>query len=437
MNKLSIFFNNKFVLTSLFIYFIGIFSLSRTFMGIYILGYRIGEISMLFSMILFIFGILQFNSKILKKNLDLSFYIVSFLLLISFIIFVFFNGSFTNLYSYKSSTYIWSIGYLFFGIIFSKFVNIKIKFLNPFLFLLIFLYFYSIYGISDGLQMFLLRYSDKFEYHKGSDLVIMFTAIFYLINRIYENKHRAFELLMIFSALYTPLMIFKSRSGFAAFLIFLIFEFLYLKKNIKFDPKRSIYLLILCTAILLQSLFIVNKNGLIEIDEIPQNVDILVEKRKVALNVKGIEVEKPFLFIENKRLYSGDGNLNWRIQIWQDVISDLNKEGKILTGFNFNQKFDAMDDPFRSGNDGTNENVHNFLINVLGRGGLTHLFLYLYLFFSLFKKLKQKYNLFYFGFPIAIVLTSLFDASMENSHFPLIFYFVLGVILNLKINKEI
>jgi len=437
MNKLNSFFNNKFLLTGIFIYFFGIFSLSRTFMGIYILGFRIGELSMLFSLILFIFGMLQFNSEIFKKNLDLSFFIASHLLLISFIIFVFFNGSFTNLYSYKSSTYIWSIGYLFFGIVFSKFVDIKIKFLFPFLFLLIFLYLYSVYGISDNLQLFLLRYTDKFEYHKGSDLVIMFAAIFYLINRIYENKNRAFELLIIFSSLYFPLMIFKSRSGFAAFLIFLIFEYIYLKKNILFDSKRSIYLLIFCTIILLQSLFIVNKNGLIDIEEIPQNIDILAEKRKKALNVKGIEVEKPLLFIENNRLYSGDGNLNWRIQIWQDIISDLNKEDKIFTGFNFNQKFDAMDDPFRSGNDGTNENVHNFLINVIGRGGLIHLFLYLYLFFSLLKKLKHKHSFDYLGFPISIILTSLFDASMENSHFPLIFYFVLGVILNLKKNKEI
>jgi len=237
--------------------------------------------------------------------------------------------------------------------------------------------------------------------------------------------------------LYFPLMIFKSRSGFAAFLIFLIFEYIYLKKNILFDSKRLIYLLIFCTIILLQSLFIVNKNGLIDIEEIPQNIDFLAEKRKKALNVKGIEVEKPLLFIENNRLYSGDGNLNWRIQIWQDIISDLNKEDKIFTGFNFNQKFDAMDDPFRSGNDGTNENVHNFLINVIGRGGLIHLFLYLYLFFSLLKKLKHKHSFDYLGFPISIILTSLFDASMENSHFPLIFYFVLGVILNLKKNKEI
>ena len=27
-----------------------------------------------------------------------------------------------------------------------------------------------------------------------------------------------------------------------------------------------------------------------------------------------------FLELENGRLYSGDGNLNWRLQIWQDVF---------------------------------------------------------------------------------------------------------------------
>ena len=95
-----------------------------------------------------------------------------------------------------------------------------------------------------------------------------------------------------------------------------------------------------------------------------------------------------------------------------------------------------MDDPFRSGNDGTNENVHNFLINVLGRGGLIHLALYLSIYYLIAKKLISTNNIFILNYFIPIIFASLFDASMENSHFSLLFYFILGIMLN-KRNKEL
>jgi len=432
MIKLNKIFSNKYTQFIFLLYFVGIFLLSRTFIGFYVFGFRIGEFSMLLSLIIFIFSIFQFKSEIFRKNLDLNFFIACFFLLLTFVIFVTFNGSFSNLYSYKSSTYIWSIGYLFLGMIFAEFTNFKFRTIYIFLFINLFIYFYSIFGITDDLQNILLQYTDKFEYHKGSDLVIMFTSVIYLMNRLLTNKNKSFEVFLVFSSLYLPLMLFKSRSGFAAFVVFLIIEFLYLKKDTKLDAKRLIPLLIICFFILLQSLFIVNKTGVVEVEQITNNVESLVEKRKVPLNIKGVEVEKAFLFIENNRIFSGDGNLNWRLQIWQDVFFDLIEEGKLLTGFNFNNKFDAMDDPYRSGNDGTNENVHNFLVNVLGRGGLIHLFLYIYIFSLLFKSLISKHNFYFLSFPIAVVITSLFDASMENAHFPLIFYFVTGIVINLK-----
>ena len=45
-----------------------------------------------------------------------------------------------------------------------------------------------------------------------------------------------------------------------------------------------------------------------------------------------------------------------------------------------------MDDPFRSGDDGSNENVHNFLINIIARGGIFHLTLYVLLMYLFFVK---------------------------------------------------
>jgi hypothetical protein len=122
------------------------------------------------------------------------------------------------------------------------------------------------------------------------------------------------------------------------------------------------------------------------------------------------------------------------LQIWQDVVLDLASDQKLLTGFNYNEKIPAMDDPFRSGDDGTNENVHNFIINIIARGGIVHLATYLSLLYVIFKKSININDSSAINFAIPLLLASLLDSSMENSHFPLIFYFISGIIINKKLN---
>ena len=50
----------------------------------------------------------------------------------------------------------------------------------------------------------------------------------------------------------------------------------------------------------------------------------------------------------------------------------------------------SMDDPERIGSDGLNENPHNFLIYILGRGGLLQVFLILAFYFELYSIAKRK-----------------------------------------------
>jgi len=123
----------------------------------------------------------------------------------------------------------------------------------------------------------------------------------------------------------------------------------------------------------------------------------------------------------------------------QDVFFDIQKENYFLTGYGYKEKIPAMAaldvdrNSVRSGLDGLNENVHNFFVNIFARGGIVHLILYVYLIFQLSKFGKDKLNLSVFLtiiFPL--LLTSSFDASMENSHFPLMFYFLIGLIFNNK-----
>ena len=84
------------------------------------------------------------------------------------------------------------------------------------------------------------------------------------------------------------------------------------------------------------------------------------------------ETEKPYIYFENNRVNSGDGNLNWRLQIWQDVYQDLNDKNKLISGYGYSGAIPAMERVDRAGLDGTNIHVHNYFVNILARGGLVH-----------------------------------------------------------------
>ena len=49
-------------------------------------------------------------------------------------------------------------------------------------------------------------------------------------------------------------------------------------------------------------------------------------------------------YLLKKRLYSADGNLNWRLQIWQDVAKDLNTSPVLrYFGYGYKNIIPAMD----------------------------------------------------------------------------------------------
>lgn len=425
-------FNTKLVTTLLLLFFMGMFLLARTFMGIYIFGFRVGEYTILISFLFLFFSLAQYKNESIKKYISVNAALLLAMLISSFVIFVIIsNGNFLNVYIYKSSSYIWSFGFLFIGSTVGSFINFKKEIFYLFLLTLLYIYFFSIYGIPDSLQNQLLKITDKFEYHKGSDILIMFLSVFFIGNRQNYSKNFRLDIFLCFSALFGPLLVYKSRGAFIAFLGFLILEIIFLKSDFKRPLFKNVILLVLVLFFSLQSIFIVNKSGFLKLFEVEEKVEFLVKYREVPL-----EENNSVLYFYEGRLFSGDGNLNWRLQIWQDIFDDLLNEQKMLFGFGYNEKFSAMDDPFRSGNDGTNENVHNFLINILGRGGLIHLILFLSLYYLLLKKLISLNNIFILNYVIPIIFASFFDGSMENSHFPILFYFTLGLLFNSRNNDS-
>ena len=46
-------------------------------------------------------------------------------------------------------------------------------------------------------------------------------------------------------------------------------------------------------------------------------------------------------YVEGKRLYSEDVTANWRLQIWQDIIQDLDETDNVLFGYGYNNVRDG------------------------------------------------------------------------------------------------
>ena len=88
------------------------------------------------------------------------------------------------------------------------------------------------------------------------------------------------------------------------------------------------------------------------------------------------------IFYEDGRFYSSERTANWRLQLWQDIIQDVNKSDKTFLGYGYKETIPRMTLQDHNGNDSSNENVHNYFVQVYARGGILHVVSLL--FFNLF-----------------------------------------------------
>lgn len=395
----------------------------RSFSGIYLRGYRIGEYMVAIGVIcVFTILILAFRYKSLSINNRITFALV--LLISSFIYLIFARGdSFDTPYIYKASSYIWILGYLLLGYVFqNKFHSTKNEIVSLNVILLI-SYFLGVVYYPNFLINFFTTYSDKFDFPKASMYLLFYVLVTHLNFKQFNKNPINYYYFLSLSGLFFPLFIFKSRGAFLAALIYFIFYSLLSKQFIITNLKIfTIALLVGIGAFYLSSFLI--SGAKIE----PEKSTVIVSE--VFENKDTSEVFYS-IYLEEGRLYSRDGNINWRLQIWQDVIINSKENNHVLFGYGYGDIIPAMDDPQRKGEDGTNENVHNFLLNIFARGGLFHLLIYTFIIYEIFKSPKIVNNqslILLLIVPIFVV--SFFDASMENPHFPLIFYFFLGRLTN-------
>ena len=406
----------------------------RPYSGLYFSSFRLGELLIGFFLLLNLL-ILFLPVKYLKTNINYSnqiIYVYKLIILSFFIILFINNGDITNLYSYKSSSYIWMTG----ALIFSSYLVENIFNKKMFFILIV---FYLVYQFSTihypvSLISFFETYSDKFDFQKGSDLLIIYVVSILFIQRNIENKFISFSIFLTSSSILLPLFLFKSKGAFLPAVLFIIYYLFLYRRLITAEIMKTLAISFLSLILFIVSTFEVYGNlnfkkmgmdGYNSAEELTQLFTFQeLDKGLTAITTEK-NTDKFFLsfFIMDGRLYSREMMANWRLEIWQDILRDLNNENRFFKGYGYNEIIPAMDLVHRRGTDGTNENPHNFIFYILARGGLIQLLLFAVFYFQLIIFYHKKFkNLNILIYLIPILTTSLFDASMESIRFPLIFY---------------
>mgnify|MGYP001157168193 FL=1 len=460
MNLKKTGFNSYLVILFLYLIF------GRSFSGVSIFGFRVGELliamNLLFSFLFFPYGYLKKYEKFFI--FDKKIFFISKLFLFSFLISLFSTGgSLINTYTYRSSSIIWSINFLFFGYFVFSNIDKDSWFFNVLPFVPVILYLLSTIHFPQIFINFFNTYSDTFDFVKGSDLLIVYVATMLYARNKFKKTYTGFAYFLFISALYVPLFLYKSKGAFFPAVLFIIFNVFFYTKFISKNKLKAFIILIISVPILLASTFnsygnlTFKKAGMDGVSQPESLVQAVPDAFSVILNEKNTSEIFASFFTYEGRLYSQEQMANWRLQIWQDVARDLfwnanyyqdpisyhlvreqldRRNDIFLTGFGYNEILPAMNHWERQGNDGSNQNPHNFFVYALGRGGLL-LALLVITFHTLiitywYRKYKN-FQILYFILPV--LFAAFFDAAMESVRYPLIYYSFFGYFAKNGINK--
>ena len=312
---------------------------------------------------------------------------------------------------------------------------------------------------------FFIQYSDKFDFVKASDLLLAFVATNFILKMIYKSNTFDFNYFVLSSAVYLPYLLFKSKGAFFPAIIFIFFNMFSYLKYINKNRLNSFLILVVSVIIFLSSAFHIygnfnfTKMGQDNYENINiTNTDNVIDNLSKLVNEKNTSQIFASFYIYDGRLYSQEQMADWRLQIWQDVIRDLYsnanysvdskgtvrrqqttlKSDMFYKGHGYNDILPAMKFDERSGTDGTNQNPHNFLIYSFGRGGVFHgilIMLFHLSIFVYFYKKEKSFNILLFIAPV--LMTSVFDGSMDSVRFPFIYYAFLSIIYNFKTSNKI
>ena len=410
---------------------------TRSFVGLGFFNHLLGEYIVLFGFV-FLFFLVLYSSK---THSLFSLKIITAILIYYLLQLIFTQANITNTYTFKASSFIAMTSYFYLGLNLPR-QNDYIQKIKQWLPLMLpIIYFLGSGLYPDFLTNFFIENSDKFQFIKASD-VLMGVLIIVFYQTGFNEKRNDLYLFLIIPA-FIPLLLYLSRGSFVAIVLFFAMElFTHRKQFISNLPRTfvlalvSIFIFVFSTFNIYGNLNFEKSNPLIneELDKrqtevIQENLLDLIERR----NTVGVVFS---LYFEDNVLKSTDGTLNWRLDIWQDLLSDINISNKNLFGYGYNEILSVMTDPSepgRMGRDGMNENIHNYFLNIFARGGLILLILFITLhitFVREWKSINGNYRL--ANFIIPLLVASFFDISMEGVQFPLNYYFFVGAFLSYK-----
>ena len=182
----KIFLNTKliyFILISLFILF------GRSFSGISILSYRIGEwitaLSLLISIIFLFVGYKRYDQYLIGRQVN----IIHKLIIFSFFLELALNFPINkSTYIFKASSYIWIIIYLYLGnFVFSK-INYEYNFFNCFFVFLPIIFIFQTTFYPEFIKTFFDDFSDKFEFLKAGDVLLIFVLTLLVLQNTLNNS---------------------------------------------------------------------------------------------------------------------------------------------------------------------------------------------------------------------------------------------------------
>lgn len=402
---------------------------ARPFVGLFVFGFRLGELVIGTLMVLsFVIFFIPRNS--IHKELQIFLRLFKVIMLLFIVSLSLSNSSILNLYTYRTSSYIWTCLMFFVG--YSIVAKYDYSYNLRYLLILIpiFTYLISSGNYPNVVIDFFNAYSDKFEFIKASDLAIGLYISTLIINKHIFSNVTAFNLTVLITSIFIPLMLFNSRGSFFSILVFL-FIYLFQKRKLILNNKINfLIIVILCIISFLLSTFRVYGNFDFYKEPEAINSELVIESIKGISNNK--QPAKVFLsfYIQDGYLMSWDPTTDWRLDIWQDVYHDLVEKERIIIGYGYKEIIPVMLDPTapgRLGRDGLNENVHNYFVNILARGGILQLIMFLFLYIYLIRWYKSEhsdYKILILIIPI-MILSSL-DVTMEGVNFPIIFYTYLG-----------
>lgn len=407
---------------------------TRSIVGVYILDIRFGEILVLISFLssLIILSFIFKDSTIFDSKVILLFKL--------FIVFFFVTSYVTNTdllrpYAFRTSSYIWTISYLFVGAYLISKKNIKI--LKSSILFLFLIYLFSSGNYPEFLIDLFYKYSDKFQFIKASDLFLTLIVINILYFKIKGINLRTLIYLVATTGIYLPLMLFNSRGAFISLFLYLFLQIYFSRSFFKNNMKKLFYLIVLLIIFsLISTLYIGNSFELVQVEPEPEVISEAVEG--IAKNKIPKREVLGFYICEN-RLCSKDNTLDWRLDIWGDLVNDMSSKNLIFKGYGFNEIFPVMLDPSapgRLGRDGLNENVHNYFVNIFGRLGFIGLAISVAFYYRLIKSYYQKNkSLYVLVLLLPVFFNSFFDANMEGVQYPFIFFSFLGYIYFNNLNK--